>query len=83
MSAKPKQPQKSRLVIVSNRLPVVLEQSGKGHWRAEPGSGGLVTAMAPVLKDRGGIWIGWPGTAADQEDDMQLESLLDSVAVGG
>jgi len=83
MNAKPRQKSANRLVIVSNRLPVVLTQGGGGHWRAEPGSGGLVTAMAPVLKDRGGLWIGWPGTAADEEDGMHLESLLDSVAEGG
>jgi len=49
-----------RLVVVSNRLPVVLSRAGRG-WSIEPGSGGLVTALAPVLRNRGGIWIGWPG----------------------
>lgn len=50
-----------RLVVVSNRLPVVLKKH-EGKWNYVPGSGGLVTALGPVLKDRGGIWIGWPGT---------------------
>jgi len=50
-----------RLVVVSNRLPVVL--SREDGWRVEQGSGGLVTALAPVLRDRGGLWIGWPGTS--------------------
>jgi trehalose 6-phosphate synthase len=50
-----------RLVVVSNRLPVVLSREETG-WAVEPGSGGLVTALAPVLQDRGGLWIGWPGT---------------------
>jgi trehalose 6-phosphate synthase/phosphatase len=49
-----------RLLVVSNRLPIVLEK--KGHrWRLKPGSGGLVSALAPVLSHRGGLWIGWPG----------------------
>jgi trehalose 6-phosphate synthase len=30
--------------------------------------------MAPVLRDRGGLWIGWPGTS--EKEDMNLESLL-------
>ncbi len=51
-----------RLIVVSNRLPVVVSRS-RGHWKIRPGSGGLVTALMPVLKDRGGIWVGWPGTA--------------------
>jgi len=64
----------SRLIIVSNRLPVVLTRGKGGAWKASPGSGGLVTAMAPVLRDRGGSWIGWAGTA--EEDKADLENLL-------
>ena len=82
MNAEENHPPPNRLVIVSNRLPVVITQDDDGRWQATAGSGGLVTAMAPVLKDRGGIWIGWPGTAAEEED-MDLERLLHSVAEGG
>jgi trehalose 6-phosphate synthase/phosphatase len=66
-----------RLVVVSNRLPVVLTKEG-GSWRVEPGSGGLVTALAPVLRDRGGLWIGWPGTS----DHDGLSEALSEVAEG-
>jgi trehalose 6-phosphate synthase len=65
---------KNRLVIVSNRLPVVLEKGATGRWKAIPGSGGLVTAMAPVLRNRGGLWIGWPGTV--EKEGMDLDELL-------
>lgn len=50
-----------RLVIVSNRLPVSLVQQA-GKWQVVSSAGGLVTAMGPVLRNRGGLWIGWPGT---------------------
>jgi trehalose 6-phosphate synthase/phosphatase len=30
-----------------------------------PSSGGLVSALAPVLDEHGGVWIGWPGFARD------------------
>lgn len=53
-----------RLIVVSNRLPVVLERTRDG-WDLKPGSGGLVTALAPVLSHRGGLWIGWPGLAVE------------------
>ena len=53
---------RSRLVVVSNRLPYVFKRGPRG-WRAEAGSGGLVTALLPVLRDRGGTWIGWPGAS--------------------
>jgi trehalose 6-phosphate synthase len=51
--------------VVSNRLPYVLEKDSGGRWALRPGSGGLVTALLPVLRDRGGVWIGWPGVTDD------------------
>ncbi len=50
------------LIVVSNRLPVVLRQRSDGGVEVQPGSGGLVTALRPVLRDRGGVWIGAPGS---------------------
>jgi trehalose 6-phosphate synthase len=55
----------STIVIVSNRLPVKIVRRGKKS-ELIPGSGGLVTAFAPVLRDRGGTWIGWDGDASGQ-----------------
>jgi trehalose 6-phosphate synthase len=50
-------------VVVANRLPVDLDTlpAGTTEWRASPG--GLVTALAPMLRARGGAWVGWPGVA--------------------
>jgi len=56
----------TRLVVVSNRLPISLAKR-EGEWTLTPGAGGLVTALAPVLMNRGGLWIGWPGAAADDD----------------
>ncbi len=63
----------SRLIIASNRLPVVLKKID-GKWEAEPGAGGLITALSPVLKQRGGLWIGWPGT--QEASAQELETAL-------
>ena len=62
----------TRLVVVSNRLPVVLKKR-EGQWELIPGSGGLISAMAPVLKHRGGVWVGWTG-ASDHGDARELVS---------
>jgi trehalose 6-phosphate synthase len=53
--------QSDQLVIVANRLPVdrVELPDGSLGWRRSPG--GLVSAMDPVMRDRNGVWIGWPG----------------------
>lgn len=65
-----------RLVIVSNRLPILCHKDAKGDWIVEPSSGGLVTALHPVFKNRGGMWIGWPGTT--DVPVSELEILLQS-----
>jgi trehalose 6-phosphate synthase/phosphatase len=78
-----------RLIVVSNRLPYVLERQDNDEWRLQPGSGGLVTALLPVLRDRGGIWIGWPGTSENPADfkdifrrtSRQAGYLLEPVAL--
>ena len=66
---------KNRLIIVSNRLPIVLSKDDNDHWQVKQGSGGLVTALAPVLKNRGGLWIGWPGTS-QLDSKKELETLF-------
>ena len=48
------------LVVVSNRLPLRFEGDAReGAWRLSPG--GLVSALTPVLRERGGVWVGWAG----------------------
>ena len=42
------------LLLVANRLPLARH---KGVWR--PSSGGLVTALTPVVERVGGSWVGW------------------------
>ncbi len=63
-----------RIVVASNRLPLRLQRTGDG-WEAESGSGGLVTALAPVLRNRGGVWVGWPGTV--ERDSEGLREVLE------
>ena len=50
----------SPVVVVSNRLPFTIHRGPRGLER-RPSSGGLVSALDPVLRARGGTWIGWPG----------------------
>jgi trehalose 6-phosphate synthase len=68
-----------RLVIISNRLPVSIVKE-QGKWSVKPSSGGLVTALGPVLRNRGGIWIGWPGVS----DRVETQELLsrDTQSIG-
>jgi trehalose 6-phosphate synthase len=66
-----------RLAVVSNRLPVVFNRNKDGGWDINPGSGGLVTALGPVLRDLGGLWIGWLGAVSEETDGSSaLNELL-------
>lgn len=49
----------TRLVVVSNRLPVTVEAEGQGY-RVRPSCGGLVSALRPVIKGDT-VWVGWTG----------------------
>ena len=51
---------KQRMLVVSNRLPIVVGEQ-EGQWTINPGSGGLVTALAPIMSANHGVWVGWPG----------------------
>ncbi|WP_116949586.1 alpha,alpha-trehalose-phosphate synthase (UDP-forming) [Jiangella endophytica] len=67
----------SSFVVVANRLPVdrVSTADGTTTWRRSPG--GLVTALAPVMRAYDGAWVGWTGSPDDapepfSTDDMDL-----------
>ncbi len=63
----------SRLVVVSNRLPVSFDDDGDGKVCAKVSSGGLVTALTPVLRETYGLWIGYGGTTRPQNMEALLE----------
>ncbi len=55
-------PDGQELVVVANRLPVdvTLDENGDPSWTRSPG--GLVTALAPVMSQTSGAWVGWGGS---------------------
>ena len=59
----------SRLVILSNRLPFTVK-TVRGRQKVERSTGGLVAALEPALRRRGGTWVGWAGgkLAPEQAD---------------
>jgi len=62
------------LVVVANRLPIRrVDGDGPAHWDLSPG--GLVSALTPVLRDRAGMWIGWPGGGGDLAVPSSYEGI--------
>ncbi|MEU6747065.1 trehalose-6-phosphate synthase [Spirillospora sp. NPDC046719] len=73
----------SEFVVVANRLPVDrnVGPDGVPAWRRSPG--GLVSAIAPVMRRRNGTWIGWTGAPGEElepfeEDGMSLHPIAQS-----
>jgi trehalose 6-phosphate synthase/phosphatase len=76
-------PATGRLIVVSNRLPFSLKRGDdNGAWAAQRSAGGLATAMDPLLKQTGGMWIGWPGDSSDP-NDPERQRVLDEQAKQG
>jgi trehalose 6-phosphate synthase len=68
-------PRGADLVVVANRLPIRgVERDG--HWEWELSSGGLVSALVPVLGESEGVWIGWAGaTGGEGPVPAQFEGI--------
>ncbi len=63
----PSHVQDRNLLVVSNRLPDFRHIEGEDDARKR-NVGGLVSALEPALRARGGMWLGWSGrTVADTE----------------
>ena len=63
----------SRLLIVSNRLPVCAELTSEG-LQVSPSSGGLATGLRSWHQSTDALWIGWAGDLPDATPS-QLEEL--------
>jgi trehalose 6-phosphate synthase len=62
-------------VVVASRLPVDRAEGpdGEADWRPSPG--GLVAALEPVMREAGGIWIGWTGDAGPAPGPFEVNGL--------
>jgi trehalose 6-phosphate synthase len=61
-----------QLLIVANRLPVQYDEANR-EWETSPG--GLVSALAPVLRQRSGTWIGWPGVPDQEMEPFTVDGI--------
>ena len=62
------------VVVIANRLPVSYSPLAEGaRWTPSPG--GLVSALTALLKNRNGLWIGWPGSADYDVEPPSYEGI--------
>lgn len=57
-------------IVMANRLPV---DRCKDSWQTAPG--GLVSALAPIVKAESGAWIGWPGTCDEAIEPFAADGM--------
>lgn len=65
----------AEFVVLANRLPVdrIIGPTGETLWRTSPG--GLVTALEPVMRRKGGAWVGWHGAPDERLEPFEHGGL--------
>ncbi|MDN5326672.1 MAG: trehalose 6-phosphate synthase/phosphatase [Moorella sp. (in: firmicutes)] len=65
------QKQPAKIVMVSNRGSYNLQATRDGI-QVVPAISGLVSAVEPFLREKGGVWVAWGGREAPREDSPGL-----------
>lgn len=69
--------QKSKTIIVSNRLPVRIEKQDD-KLTFLPSEGGLATGLGSIYKEGDNIWLGWPGAVlSSKAEEGQTKKELE------
>ncbi|KAL4808268.1 glycosyl transferase, partial [Aspergillus unguis] len=66
----------SRLLLVSNRLPITIKRSEDGKYDFSMSAGGLVSGLSGLSKTTTFQWYGWPGLEVPEEEFPIVEDRL-------
>lgn len=66
----------SRLLLVSNRLPITIKRSNEGKYDLSMSSGGLVTGLSGLSKSTTFQWYGWPGLEVPSDEVQDVRTRL-------
>ena len=64
-----------KTIIISNRLPVKIEQENN-ELVYKASEGGLATGLNSVFKQGNNLWVGWPGLAIEKSQEKEVHSNL-------
>lgn len=70
------QSEESRLLLVSNRLPITIKRSDDGKYDFSMSSGGLVSGLSGLTKSTTFRWYGWPGLEVPEEEVPVVQKRL-------
>ena len=66
----------SRLLLVSNRLPITIRRSRSGNYEFSMSSGGLMTGLSGLSKTTTFQWYGWPGLEVPEDEIKTVTERL-------
>lgn len=66
----------SRLLLVSNRLPITIKRSEDGKYDFSMSSGGLVSGLSGLSKSTTFQWYGWPGLEVPEPEIPEVKQRL-------
>jgi alpha,alpha-trehalose-phosphate synthase [UDP-forming]/trehalose-phosphatase len=73
----PSSAQDRGLLVISNRLPDFRHVEGDETGDRKKNVGGLVSALEPALRARGGMWLGWSGKTVPDSEPIE-SGIIDS-----
>lgn len=68
----------SRLIVVSNRLPIKISKDSNGISFTRS-TGGLATGMASISQQRELRWIGWPGIPNEELEKQDIAEIAEKL----
>lgn len=66
----------SRLLLISNRLPITIKRSDDGGYDFSMSSGGLVSGLSGLSRSTTFQWYGWPGLEVPEKEAGPLTARL-------
>jgi len=66
----------SRLLLISNRLPITIKRSEAGGYDFSMSSGGLVSGLSGLSRSTTFQWYGWPGLEVPEKEAGPLTTRL-------
>jgi trehalose 6-phosphate synthase len=66
----------SKLLLISNRLPITIKRSQDGKYDTSMSSGGLVSGLSGMAKTTTFQWYGWPGREIPKDEIVDLSKTL-------
>ncbi len=66
----------SKIVIVSNRLPVTVKKNQQGKLEYTASIGGLSTGLKTIHDHSDSMWLGWPGIPEEEISPDEKEEMI-------